>query len=103
MLAAIAFPLVIKCLLAKSKNYEPTDEDQAQIAAFEEFADTPNFIDPPADQRGSLDSSWKRLCAQHGSGLAISKAAHDAWDTIIGDRICGEAGAEGKGQTRGGA
>jgi hypothetical protein len=103
VLAAIAFPLVIKCLLAKSKNYKPTDEDQAQIAAFEEFADTPNFMDPPAEQRRSLDSSWKRVCAQHRSELTISKAVHAAWDTIIGDHIRGEASSEGEGQTGGDA
>jgi hypothetical protein len=60
VLGTIAFPLVVKCLLEKESCYKMTIEDRAQIDAFEEFADTVEFLKPPNDSKGSLDSFWWR-------------------------------------------
>lgn len=62
VLATIAFPLVVKCLLNNANVYDLTIDDQAQVDAFEKFADTNNLMDAPSDQKSSLDSHWSRLC-----------------------------------------
>lgn len=59
VLAAIAFPLLVRCLLKENGGYEFTDNDLAQIDAFEGCADQ-QFLDLPADQSNSLDSVWSR-------------------------------------------
>ena len=61
VLATIAFPLVVKSLLAKTKGYRFTTEDLAQIDSFERLADTADFLRPPADRKGSMDSHWARI------------------------------------------
>lgn len=61
VLATIAFPLVVKCLLKKAGAYELTNIDQTQIDGFEKFADTDNFLKPPPDRTNSIDSHWGRL------------------------------------------
>ena len=82
VLAAIAFPLLVKCLLAKSPFYKLTNVDQAQLDAFEEFADTPNFMMPPSDQKGGLDSHWSRICDRHKLNAGIARAVNEAWREV---------------------
>lgn len=74
VLATIAFPLVVRCLLKKVGCYELTDDDRAQNEAFERLADTADFLKPPADQRNSLDSHWSRLCSEWKSKLVVQRA-----------------------------
>ena len=74
VLATIAFPLVVRCLLTKDKQYALTDYDQAQIEAFEKLADTTDFLRPPADRKTSLDSHWSRLCEDCRLDLHIHRA-----------------------------
>lgn len=59
VLAAIAFPLLVRCLLAKVRRYTLTDNDIAAINAFERFMDEP-FLESPPGERGSGDSYWSR-------------------------------------------
>jgi hypothetical protein len=61
VLGTIAFPLLVRLLLMNAGEYTLTDEDVAQIDAFEALADTPRFTYPPTDARNSLDSHWKRV------------------------------------------
>jgi hypothetical protein len=65
VLATIAFPLAVKCLLQQAGVYRLTDEDRAQIESFEAFADTPEFA-----------SDWSRLVEQARWRLAC-RAAED--------------------------
>ncbi len=60
VLASIAFPLLVRCLLKEKGAYEFTGNDLAQVSAFEKLADE-QFLNPPADQKGSIDSVWHRL------------------------------------------
>jgi hypothetical protein len=73
VLATIAFPLVVKCLLKGENVYNLTIDDQAQIDAFEKFANTANLLNPPPDQKGS-DSHWSRLCYEAKSSRARNEA-----------------------------
>ncbi|MEJ5377239.1 MAG: hypothetical protein WHX93_11720 [bacterium] len=73
VLATIAFPLVVKCLLKKAGCYELTDEDTVQIDAFEKLADTPEFSRPPSDQRNNPDSHWSRICSDCSSKLTLRR------------------------------
>lgn len=59
VLAAIAFPLLVRSLLRGAGLYELTHDDQGAIEAFEDFADRPFFERPP-DPQGSMDSWWSR-------------------------------------------
>lgn len=81
-LAAIAFSMVVKCLLKKASLYELTDVDQAQIDVFERFADTQNFLKPPANQKDSLDSHWKRLVGDRSRRIFCEKASDEAWNSL---------------------
>lgn len=65
VLAAITFPLLVRCLLNKKGLYEFTDNDLAQIDAFEKLAKK-QFLTPPSNQKNSLDWVWPRLvqCAK---------------------------------------
>ncbi len=81
-LAVIAFPMVVKCLLKKANLYELTDDDQAQIDVFEKFADTQNFLKPPANQKGSLDYHWKRLVSDRSRRIFCEKAVNEAWNNL---------------------
>ena len=74
VLGAIAFPLVVKSLLQKTGRYALTTDDQVQINMFEAFADTTDFLRPPADQKGSLDSHWQRLCSSESMRVTIDRA-----------------------------
>jgi hypothetical protein len=60
-LAAIAFPLLVRCLLQAAGAYELTSGDLAAIEAFEHFADQPAFLTPPPDANNSMDSWWARI------------------------------------------
>lgn len=60
-LAAIAFPLVVRCLLQRAGTYVLTRNDIAAIEAFEPFADQAGFLDLPSDYSGPVDSWWARM------------------------------------------
>lgn len=85
VLATIAFPLLVKLLLQTAHEYTLTDEDLAQIAAFEAFADIPRFTYPPADARGSLDSHWKRVRRQANRSMAIKRVVAE-WEQANNNR-----------------
>ena len=53
-LAAIAFPLLVRCLLQRAGTYTLTRDDMAAIDAFEPFADQAEFLKLPPDSRGSV-------------------------------------------------
>jgi len=76
VLAAIAFPLLVRCLLTKSGHYVLTDDDAAQINAFERLMDEP-FLESPPDERGSGDSYWSRLLSEARWDAAHDKAIKD--------------------------
>lgn len=61
VLASMAFPLVAKKRLSNVGLYEFTRGDNLQCNAFESLADTDNFLAPPADQRGGMDTHWQRV------------------------------------------
>jgi hypothetical protein len=73
VLATIAFPLVARCLLAKSGKYVITDDDQAIIGAFDNLVDA-DLLKPPADASGSLDSVLSRLVASAKAEVVKRKA-----------------------------
>ncbi len=60
-LAAIAFPLLVRCLLRRAGTYELTPGDLAMVEVFEPFADQADFLTLPADSRGSMDTWWTRM------------------------------------------
>ena len=74
VLAIIAFPLLVKARLAQLGRYQLNREDQAQRNAFETFADTPDFLNVPADQQGGLDSTWRRVCQEERRRLSVANA-----------------------------
>lgn len=76
VLAAIAFPLLVRCLLNKKRRYEFTDNDLAQINAFEKLADE-RFLEPPSNQENSLDWMWPRLVQDAKSEVLVRKALND--------------------------
>lgn len=63
VLAAIAFPLMVKIRLSELGLYNMTDSDRAQTDAFENMADS-DFMMQPSDARHSEDYVWIRLQAQ---------------------------------------
>jgi hypothetical protein len=73
VLATIAFPLLAKSLLQKAGVYALSNEDLVQIEAFEKLADTEDFLRPPIDQRGSLDSHWSRVRMECRHSLIIQR------------------------------
>lgn len=77
VLATIAFPLVVRCLLRKARVYNLTDDDRAQIEAFEKLANTADFLKPPPDQKNSLDSHWSRLCGVCKSNLVFQRVVEE--------------------------
>ncbi|MGH8479835.1 MAG: hypothetical protein ACREXK_09715 [Gammaproteobacteria bacterium] len=77
VLATIAFPLVVKRLLQNACVYRSTNDDQAQIEAFEKVANTADFLNPPPDQKNSLDSHWSRLVIDAGLRLAVQRAVEE--------------------------
>lgn len=60
VLGAIAYPLLIKCLLRRAGRYTLTDIDCREIDCFEKLADTKDFLELPADSQSSLDTHWVR-------------------------------------------
>lgn len=70
MLAAIAFPLLVRSLLQDAGIYGLTRDDVAAIDAFESFADQANFLAAPPDSRNSLDSWWARMHSRARQGAA---------------------------------
>jgi hypothetical protein len=65
LLATVAFPLVVKSLLAKSGDFALTHDDEAQIACFEKLAATPDFFADPPDAEDSGDSHWTRMLSEY--------------------------------------
>jgi hypothetical protein len=61
MLAAIAFPLLVRSLLEVAGVYGLTRDDRAAIEVFEAFADQVDFLVPPSNSRSSLDTWWARM------------------------------------------
>jgi hypothetical protein len=76
ILATIAFPLLVKAQLARSGRYQLSREDQVQRNAFERFADTPDFLNAPADQQGGIESNWRRLRQEELRRLRVNNAVH---------------------------
>lgn len=76
VLAAITFPVLVRCLLNKKGWYEFTDNDLAQIDAFEKLADE-QFLKPPSNQENSLDWVWPRLVQDAKSEVLGRKARND--------------------------
>jgi hypothetical protein len=74
VLATIAFPLVVRSLLAQRGDYALTDEDKAQTNAFERLADD-QFLNPPGEQTSSIDSVWSRMRHKTKLDLAFQKIA----------------------------
>jgi hypothetical protein len=68
VLASIAFPLLTRCLLERRGIYGLTDNDRSQINVFERLADE-QFLNPPEDQKSSIDSTWWRLQKEEQSAL----------------------------------
>lgn len=60
VLATISFPLLVRVLLSKKGHYTLTNDDQAQMDAFEKIADE-DFLNPPPDRESSIDSWVGRL------------------------------------------
>lgn len=73
VLSTIAFPLLVRCLLALSGSYVLTDDDMAQINAFECLMDDP-FLESPPDSRGSGDSYWARHISEARMNLVHDQA-----------------------------
>jgi hypothetical protein len=61
VLGAIAFPLLVKCMLKEAWGYSLTRIDRRDIDCFEKLADIKDFLELPADSGGSLDTHWTRL------------------------------------------
>jgi hypothetical protein len=76
VLATIAFPPLVRCLLKRKSKYELANEDQSQFGAFEKLADE-EFLSPPADQRSSVDSVWSQLLAKSKSEIVKQKLIAD--------------------------
>ncbi|MEW6360318.1 MAG: hypothetical protein AB1696_28550 [Planctomycetota bacterium] len=69
VLATIAFPLVVRCLLSRAGKYTLGDQDQAEVDAFEGFTQI-KFLEPLANQTTNMDSPWRRL-------------VNDAWKELL--------------------
>ncbi len=99
VLATIAFPLVVKCLLNQAGYYKLTENDQAQIDVFEKFADTPEFLSPPKGKKGSLDSNWKRLVDNRRRKITFQAAVKKAFEELEPEeKIAFEEGSDKENQ-----
>lgn len=78
LLATIAFPLVVKYILANAGKYGLTRNDKAEINAFECLADSP-FLTEPSDSKGSMDSWWVR-CLQEAKRKERVQRAAEYWE-----------------------
>ena len=72
VLATISFPLLVRVLLSKKGHYTLTNDDQAQMDAFEKIADE-DFLNPPPDQESSIDSWVGRLTREAKRNLVTRK------------------------------
>lgn len=103
VLGAIAFPLLVRCLLKAGGGYGLTNIDRQEIDCFEKLADTKEFLELPADHQSSLDTHWiqcrqdsiwqklgreiaeaisaeeAQLAQGHDSSQAASDAADEEW------------------------
>ena len=61
VLGAIAFPLLVKCLLGERGLYSLSYNDRWEVDCFERLADTKDFLNPPTDPQSSHDTHWNRL------------------------------------------
>ncbi len=86
VLATIAFPLLVKSLLSKASKYKLTDDDQGQLDCFEKFADTLDCLKPPSNQKGSLDSHWKRLLDERTRNISLERAINQAMESLSPDQ-----------------
>ena len=73
VLATISFHLMVRILLSKKGHYTLTNNDQAQIDAFESVANEA-FLKPPQDQKNSMDSWLSCLTREATRNLAKLKA-----------------------------
>ncbi len=80
VLGAIAFPLLVRCLLKNSGNYVLNNEDQAQINAFEALADNEKFLDPPTDQHHPGYSVWSNLVETEKSAISLASIKKEIID-----------------------
>jgi len=63
LLAKIAFPLLVRCLLKEANRYSLTDDDLSQLQAFERLADGDIFS--AGINRSGLDEwPWQKLLAE---------------------------------------
>jgi hypothetical protein len=72
VLATIAFPLLVRCLLVQNGKCALTEDDQAGVDVFERLSDK-EFLTPPPDQVGSHDSVLSRLVASAKTDAAWQK------------------------------
>lgn len=72
VLATISFPLLVRVLLSKKGHYTLTNDDQAQMDAFEKIADE-DFLNPLPDQESSIDSWVGRLTREAKRNLVTRK------------------------------
>ena len=79
VLATIAFPLMVKSLLASASKYTLTDDDHARMDSFEAFADTVDFLKRPDNQGSSRHFPWTRLVGKRKSDIVSRRAAEQAW------------------------
>lgn len=73
-MAAIAFPLIAKTLLRLNGQYKFTNDDEVQENAFETLADTADFLRPPDNQQGGLDSHWNRARQKVQHEIRVAEA-----------------------------
>lgn len=73
ILAAMAFSLMVRCLLQGAGHYSLTDNGIAQINCFDRLADENFLVDPP-DQRHSGDSVWSRFISEEKMSLVTEKS-----------------------------
>jgi hypothetical protein len=73
VLATIAFHLLVRVLLSKKGHYILIDDDQAQIDAFEKIADE-DFLNPPTDQKSSMDSWYSQFIRKARYNLTTRRA-----------------------------
>jgi hypothetical protein len=81
LLAAIAFPLLVKSLLAESSAYILTDSDWAQVDAFESLLNS-NFLEPPHDQQNSWDWIWTRLESKFHGNRRLRHIVNEAFQRV---------------------
>jgi hypothetical protein len=83
-LATLAFPLLMKSLLAQAQRYTLTEEDKIQIDCFEALADIPDFFAPPSDPLDDSDSHWGRLTSRRRREVSAERfraQLRAGWDT----------------------